>query len=152
VRLPRWAGITGLAFVALIFLIAVLDSAHPQPKPAGHSSPAPGITVAVPQGVAAATPHHAATPTLKPRPHMTHSVPPPASSSAPAPPASLASVSPTPVPTRTTQPACYPLTSGGNCYEPGEFCRKADHGRSGISGNGEAITCEDNNGWRWEPA
>jgi hypothetical protein len=23
---------------------------------------------------------------------------------------------------------------------------------SGVAGNGEAITCEDNNGWRWEPS
>jgi hypothetical protein len=23
---------------------------------------------------------------------------------------------------------------------------------SGVAGNGEAITCEYNNGWRWEPA
>lgn len=48
--------------------------------------------------------------------------------------------------------SCYPLTNGGNCYEPGEFCRSSDHGASGVAGNGEAITCEDNNGWRWEPS
>jgi hypothetical protein len=47
--------------------------------------------------------------------------------------------------------SCYPLTSGGNCYEPGEFCRKGDHGAHGIAGDGKAIVCEDNNGWRWEP-
>ena len=53
-----------------------------------------------------------------------------------------------------TPPAasCYPLTNGGNCYEPGEFCRASDHGASGVAGDGEAITCEDNNGWRWEPS
>jgi hypothetical protein len=48
-------------------------------------------------------------------------------------------------------PACYPLSSKGTCYEPGEFCPDADHGLSGIAGDGEAIICEDNNGWRWEP-
>jgi hypothetical protein len=47
--------------------------------------------------------------------------------------------------------SCYPLTNGGNCYEPGEYCRNSDHGVSGVAGNGEAIKCEDNNGWRWEP-
>jgi hypothetical protein len=54
---------------------------------------------------------------------------------------------------RTSAPAasCYPLTNGGNCYEPGEFCRKADHGAYGIAGNGERIVCAYNNGWRWEP-
>lgn len=48
--------------------------------------------------------------------------------------------------------SCYPTTPSGNCYEPGEFCSLADHGISGVAGNGEAITCADNNGWRWEPA
>lgn len=47
--------------------------------------------------------------------------------------------------------SCHPLTNGGNCYEPGEFCRNTDHGVHGVAGNGEAIVCEDNNGWRWEP-
>jgi hypothetical protein len=49
-------------------------------------------------------------------------------------------------------PGCHPLTSAGNCYEPGEFCPAADHGMTGVAGDGEAITCEDVNGWRWEPA
>jgi len=48
-------------------------------------------------------------------------------------------------------PACYPLDSEGNCYEPGEYCPDADHGLTGIAGDGEAIICEDNDGWRWEP-
>lgn len=57
-----------------------------------------------------------------------------------------------PQPAQTTaQPqGCYPLTNGGNCYEPGEYCRTSDHGVSGVDGNGDAIKCEDNNGWRWE--
>lgn len=58
---------------------------------------------------------------------------------------------PTPSPAPT--PAhCTPLTSSGHCYSAGEFCPAADHGMTGIAGNGEAIVCEDNNGWRWEPA
>jgi hypothetical protein len=36
-------------------------------------------------------------------------------------------------------------------YEPGELCSNADHGMTGIAGNGEAIICENKNGWRWEP-
>jgi hypothetical protein len=55
-------------------------------------------------------------------------------------------VAPTPTPT-----GCYPLTNSGGCYEPGEYCRDTDHGLSGVAGDGEAITCEYNNGWRWEP-
>lgn len=63
---------------------------------------------------------------------------------------------PTPTPTPTPQPvaptqSCYPLTNGGNCYEPGEYCRTTDRGASGVAGDGESITCAYNNGWRWEP-
>jgi hypothetical protein len=63
-------------------------------------------------------------------------------------------VAPIPAPpTAAPQPTgCYPLTNGGNCYQPGEFCRTSDHGASGIDANGDPIVCEDNNGWRWEPA
>jgi hypothetical protein len=53
---------------------------------------------------------------------------------------------------KPTPTACYPKTDSGNCYEPGEYCRDDDHGTSGVAGDGEAITCEDNNGWRWEPS
>ena len=52
----------------------------------------------------------------------------------------------------TPASSCYPLTNGGNCYEPGEYCRTSDYGSSGVAGDGEAITCRDNNGWRWEPS
>jgi hypothetical protein len=48
--------------------------------------------------------------------------------------------------------SCHPLTNAGNCYEPGEYCRDADRDASGVAGDGKAITCEDNDGWRWEPA
>lgn len=85
--------------------------------------------------------------------------------SAMAAPARQPAVPPSPTPT-ATQPAsppsspvaapttasCSPLTNGGRCYEPGEFCRNDDHGTTGIAGNGEKIICEDNDGWRWEPA
>jgi phosphatidylserine/phosphatidylglycerophosphate/cardiolipin synthase-like enzyme len=58
--------------------------------------------------------------------------------------------SPTPTPTPTPS-GCYPKTSSDNCYEPGEYCPNADHGMSGVAGDGKAIVCENNNGWRWEP-
>lgn len=44
-----------------------------------------------------------------------------------------------------------PADQRGKCYQPGEFCRNSDHGANGVAGNGEAIICEDNDGWRWEP-
>jgi hypothetical protein len=51
------------------------------------------------------------------------------------------------------QSACFPKTSGGNCYEPGEFCRKSDLGATGVAGNGERIRCEASGSRnRWEPA
>lgn len=46
--------------------------------------------------------------------------------------------------------SCYPLSDEGGCYEPGEYCSDADHDDSGIAGDGKSITCEDNDGWRWE--
>ncbi|HEY5668279.1 MAG TPA: G5 domain-containing protein [Candidatus Saccharimonadales bacterium] len=59
--------------------------------------------------------------------------------------------SPAPTPTPTPSPSCYPLTNGGNCYAPGQYCRNADHGTTGVAGNGTPIVCAYNNGWRWEP-
>ena len=78
----------------------------------------------------------------------------PPASTAPTPaPESTPAPTPAPAPTQTPAPSsCTPLTNGGNCYEPGEYCRNSDHGSSGIAGNGEYITCKDNNGWRWEPS
>jgi hypothetical protein len=69
-----------------------------------------------------------------------------------APPAAAA-----PQPTAAAPPpppaaSCHPLSDEGTCYEPGEFCRDDDHGVTGVAGNGETIVCEDNDGWRWEPA
>lgn len=55
-------------------------------------------------------------------------------------------------PASTTPAGCYPLSDEGTCYQPGEYCRDDDHGMSGVAGDGEAIICEDNDGWRWEPA
>lgn len=52
----------------------------------------------------------------------------------------------------STASSCYPLSDEETCYEPGEFCRDDDHGMTGLAGDGETITCEDNDGWRWEPA
>lgn len=58
---------------------------------------------------------------------------------------------PTISPSAAAPSGCYPKTSSGHCYEPGEFCPHADAGMSGVAGDGEAIICENNNGLRWEP-
>jgi hypothetical protein len=59
---------------------------------------------------------------------------------------------PTPAPASTPSTGCHPQTDSGGCYEPGEYCRDSDQGASGVAGDGESITCEDNNGLRWEPS
>ncbi len=82
--------------------------------------------------------------------YVTVAAVPSAAPATPAPPAPARSAPPQPPP--TTAASCYPRTNGGNCYEPGEYCRLADHGATGRAGDGETIVCKDNNGWRWEPA
>ena len=57
----------------------------------------------------------------------------------------------TKAPPATTGTSCYPLSNEGTCYEPGEYCRKSDHGMTGVAGDGKRIVCEDNHGWRREP-
>ena len=44
---------------------------------------------------------------------------------------------------------CSPLTSKDTCYEPGEYCPGADHDMKGLAGDGKAIACRNENGWRW---
>jgi hypothetical protein len=77
---------------------------------------------------------------------------------APVQPAATPSSTPPPPPAATTSPppaattSCHPLSDEGTCYEPGEYCRASDQGVTGIAGDGETITCEDNDGLRWEPS
>lgn len=65
--------------------------------------------------------------------------PPPSSQAAPPP--------PPPVPA-----GCHPKTPSGGCYEPGEFCSAAEHGETGVAGDGKTITCENTDPgstWHW---
>jgi phosphatidylserine/phosphatidylglycerophosphate/cardiolipin synthase-like enzyme len=72
----------------------------------------------------------------------------PTSTSPPAPTTSPTSPPPATNPTTT---GCTPIDDEGGCYEPGEYCRDDDHGATGRAGDGETITCEDENGtWYWE--
>ena len=104
--------------------------------------------VAIPAGSAA--------PTARPMPAPPTSTPPtptPAPATTAAQPiAPVAAPSPAPATASATPAGCYPISDEGTCYEPGEYCREDDYGTSGVAGDGEAITCEDNDGWRWEPA
>ncbi|HJQ01430.1 MAG TPA: hypothetical protein VJ851_07510 [Jatrophihabitans sp.] len=117
------------------------------------SAPAHHLPSASPTTSAAATtptPSHSATPTRKVQVVV---VPSPAKTSvSQAAPVIAPTTAASPIQsTSAPVPSCYPLTNGGNCYEPGEFCRKSDHGASGIAGDGKPIVCTYNNGWRWEP-
>ena len=77
------------------------------------------------------------------------SAPPTPATTAAAPPTAPAAVPHPRLPDRRRRRGCHPVSDEGTCYEPGEYCRDDDHGTSGVAGDGEAITCEDNDGWRW---
>jgi hypothetical protein len=57
----------------------------------------------------------------------------------------------------TTAAVAPPATTGcyidpeGNCYFAGEYCPDKLHGQT-VQGGSGLIICENNNGWRWEPA
>jgi cardiolipin synthase A/B len=53
--------------------------------------------------------------------------------------------------TSPTAAGCTPIDNEGGCYKPGEYCRDDDHGVTGRAGDGQTITCENENGtWYWE--
>jgi hypothetical protein len=66
-----------------------------------------------------------------------------------APPASTTTTVSPPPPTTAMPASCTLLSDSGTCYDSGEYCRDSETGRAG---DGESITCEDNDGWRWEPS
>jgi hypothetical protein len=150
----------GLAVVGVIvlFIIGIVNGGG-KSTPTSSTSPIASTSALA---SAAASPTFTATsaPTpsvvatkakARPKPHKTAAAPTPARTrskkAAPPPPPTTA-----PAAAPSTPTGCYPLTNGGNCYEPGEYCRNSDHGASGVAGDGKRITCEDNDGWRWEPA
>lgn len=133
----RGCGCLVALVIALLILIGVIANACSGPRtPASHpqeTSPS-ALTPSSPSGTApAATPSPTPVRRHHRRQHHHHHVPSPTT----APPAPV---------------GCYPLSDEGTCYKPGEFCRDSDHGVTGVAGDGETITCEDNDGWRWEPA
>ena len=103
----------------------------------------------------------AATSMPTPTPSPTHSVMSPAASSTSpspstspgpshsAPPPTPLTLSATTFPVAALLASCYPTTSSGNCYQPGQYCPKSDYGATGVAEDGTTIICQDNNGWRW---
>ncbi|HEV2638430.1 MAG TPA: hypothetical protein VGX23_25010 [Actinocrinis sp.] len=121
---------------------AVTPTASPSalPTTVAPTTAAPTIVVTTPPPVIVTTtpaPVHTQPAPVRTQPAPVHTT------KAPAP----------PKPVKTNPPAqqgCTPLTNGGKCYTPGELCRSSDHNATGIDANGDAIKCEDNDGWRWE--
>jgi len=146
------AGLTVIAFVVLL-IIGISDCGGNSTS-ASNTSPVAGAsafasTVASAPFTATSSPTPAtvsakAKAKPKPKPRRTAVS---ATSNAVAPPPQTTAAAAAP----STPSGCHPLTNGGNCYEPGEFCRNSDHGVSGVAGDGKRIICEDNDGWRWEP-
>jgi len=158
-----WRGI--VTAVAGIVLITVVANLNPPPtkttviNPTVVSGTASPSHTPAPSKPAVPSPvvTKSRTPATSAPPKTTAAAAPVQTSAAPAytPPPAPAPTTQAPQAPQTTQTttqaqSCYPLTDGGNCYEPGEYCRDDDHGVSGIDGDGDAITCEDNDGWRWE--
>jgi len=134
-----WLGVVTVLLVAFVACVAAVASSTGAQKGAQVGSVSSTSTAAPPStSTPAPSPSSTPTPTLTP-------TPPPAPTAAPP------AAPPRPTAAPATPAACYPLSNSGTCYEPGEFCRTTDHGRTGVAGNGEAIVCEYNNGWRWEP-
>jgi hypothetical protein len=150
----RWVRITGAIIGALVVIIALTN--HSGRSPVAATAPAkPAATApaksATPKALAPKATPKPTKPAAPTAPASTTEAP-ASQAQAPASPAPAQSTQPTTPPAAATPAGCYPLSNEGTCYEPGEYCRNADHGISGMAGDGEAITCEDNNGWRWEPA
>ncbi len=135
---PRgwWGKATTIAIPVILIVIGSIAGAASRNQPTGDVGKPPVSAPPALAGVSTPAP----TPTADTNPRRHHDIA-QASASASAPSSGSNSAG-----------GCYPTTSSGHCYEPGEFCKTSQHGESGIAADGEAITCDDNDGWRWEPA
>ncbi|MGR4879212.1 hypothetical protein ACIPUC_07255 [Streptomyces sp. LARHCF249] len=115
----------------------------------------PSVTSAAPTS---ASPTPTPTPTLSPTPTAapTPTVDQKAPSAAPVTPAATrpapkpTTKAPTQAPTQSASAECEIVSNAGNCYNAGQFCRKADVGRSTHAANGRIIHCRDDGGQpRW---
>ncbi|MFE1900792.1 hypothetical protein [Streptomyces yangpuensis] len=130
---------------------------------AAVSLPSAATTSAVPPPTTVA-PSLPASPSSTPTPPASPS--PTSAPPSPVAPAATRTADPKPPATRTTKPAapattkastppakaeCEIVSNAGNCYNAGQFCRKADLGRSTHAGNGRLIHCRlDGTQPRWQ--
>jgi hypothetical protein len=146
----RPLNVRGLALAAIVVLIVIiaLVSNHGNGKQAASTA-----NTTTPTATATHTPTPTPRATKKKKRHeRPKTTPTPAQPTIQVSATTASAAAPAPAPTPTPQASCYPLSNEGTCYEPGEYCRDDDHGASGVAGDGEAITCEYNDGWRWEPS
>jgi hypothetical protein len=136
------AAIVGGGFVLLLIIIGIALSGNGTPT--GNTSPA--APIASPQTTSAIKAAIATQPTTAAATSQA------ATPSTPAAPSSASQTTPAAAPASSAAAGCHPLSSSGNCYSTGERCPAADHGLSGVAANGEAVTCENNDGWHWEPS
>jgi hypothetical protein len=135
----------GIAVVGfIVLLIIAISNCGGNATPSGNNSPIPSSAAS---GSLAGSPSGSPVGSPSGSPVGSPSGSPVGSAPAPAPPPPTTAPAAAP----STPSGCYPLTNGGKCYEPGEYCRNSDHGVSGVAGDGKTIKCEDNDGWRWEP-
>lgn len=88
----------------------------------------------------------ATTPPTTAAPPPPTTIPPPPTTTEPPPPP------PTSPPTTVAPTGCYPLSDEDQCYRPGEYCRNATVGITGVAETGEPIVCTTDNGTpHWEP-
>ena len=73
----------------------------------------------------------------------------PAASSTSPSPSTPPTLSATTFPVAALLASCYPTTSNGHCYQPGQYCPSSYYGATGVAEDGTTIICQDNNGWRW---
>ena len=149
----RWDRLTGKCLTAVHFMTATAPRRAGHCTQVGYVTDNPGYDPnATP---ASALPHIAAQ--VGPACAAVAAPPAPAPTPTPTPSAQPTPAAPAPPPAPatpaapTTPAGCSPVSDEGTCYEPGEYCRDDDHGVTGVAGDGQAIICEDNDGWRWEP-
>ncbi|MGW4896065.1 hypothetical protein ACWEQL_27995 [Kitasatospora sp. NPDC004240] len=150
--LSRTPGVRRAPAAVAGFVIAValaLTGCEPTPADTPVTPPAPAVVT-----TPAAVPAPATTP--PPAPPVTSPPAPPApapTTAAPAapaaPPSAKAPTTPKATPSERPAPTAAPVPAGdceirseaGNCYKAGQYCRKADLGRSTHDATGRLLTC-----------
>lgn len=138
--------VTGGVVIGSIVLIGVISAAFGPghtPAPAQHG---PAAKVAASSSPAARSTPAAGTTTTTPAVQPSTRAPAPQQTTQPVVQQTTTAAAPPP-------PAgCTPRTPSGGCYEAGEFCSSAEHGETGVAGDGAAIKCEPPSSgktWRW---